>query len=101
MRKLLTGGAGYALRTAFSSAETFQFSDMFIEAGANTLSGLISFCGGIFGGLSGTKVPGFKFNLSTKILNAAIYHIGIMTAFGGYPLKIYIALAKKQIKELY
>jgi hypothetical protein len=33
---------------------------MFIEAGANTVNGMISFVGGMAGGITGLNAPGIK-----------------------------------------
>ncbi len=92
----VTGGAGYFAKTIISSKETFQVSDMFIEAGANTFSGMLSFFGGMIGGITGIKVPraknGFK--------NLLKYHAGL-TYFGVHPTKFFISQLKKQMQEMY
>ena len=92
----ITGGAGYATRVAISGKETFQASDMFIEAGANTVSGLISFAGGMAGGITCTSVPGVQ----KSAINFLKYHGGL-TYFGAYPTKIFISQIKNRLQEKY
>ena len=92
----LAGGARYAVRTIINKKETFQNSDMFIEAGANTVSGAISFVGGMAGGMTGVYTPGMK----NEIVNFAKYHGGL-TYFGAYPSKFLISKIKNRLQELY
>ncbi len=90
-----SGGLGYALRTGISDQEKFEWSDMFIEAGANTISGLLSFAGGIAGGYFGFKIPG-QFNFEDFLVNQLFQFI-----LGIYPLKYNISSLKNRLKELY
>ena len=69
---------------------------MFIEAGSNTISGMLTFTGAIVGGIMGVKVPGAKFSFK----NFALYHLGA-TYFGVYPIKIILAYIKQKLKERY
>ena len=91
-----TGGLGYVVRTGFSDQEEFEWSDMFIEAGANAISGMLTFTGAMVGGILGVKVPGAKFSFK----NFALYNLGA-TYFGVYPAKIILAYIKKKLKERY
>jgi len=90
-----TGAAGYAVRVGFNSKESFQLSDMFIEAGANAVSGTISFVGGMAGGITGVNIPG-----KTNIGNFIKYHAG-MTYFGAYPTKFLFSKIKSSLMEKY
>ncbi|MBO5207041.1 MAG: hypothetical protein J6C09_05595 [Clostridia bacterium] len=92
----ITGGAGYTVRTAINSKEIFQISDMFIEAGSNTASGIISFVGGMAGGVTGVHVPGEKNGISGFLK----YHGGL-TYFGAYPTKILISQIKNNLQGAY
>lgn len=69
---------------------------MFIEAGANAISGMLTFTGAMVGGVTGVKVPGAKFSFK----NFALYHL-VTTYFGVYPIKIILAYIKKKLKEIY
>ena len=91
----VTGGLGYIARTLISDCETFELSDMFIEAGANMLSGMTTFAGSIIGGLIGVKVPG-KFSFKNFVLNQMF-----MGFSGFYLLKYTISLLKKKLQEIY
>ena len=91
-----TGGLGYATRVALSDQETFEWSDMFIEAGANLLSGITSFAGGMIGGMLGAKIPGAKFDWGDFIA----YQIS-QVWFGVYPFKILLSYIKSQLKEIW
>lgn len=92
----VSGGLGYAVRTGISNQETFEWSDMFIEAGANAISGMLTFTGAIVGGIMGVKVPGAAFSFK----NFALYHLGA-AYFGVYPIKAILAYIKKKLKERY
>ncbi len=92
----VSGGLGYTARTAINGKESFEWSDMFIEAGANAASGMISFIGGMCGGITGVKVPGTP----TSMKNFAAYHAG-MTWFGAYPIKGLISKIKGGMQEIY
>lgn len=89
-----TGGLGYAVRTGISDQETFEWSDMFIEAGINAFSGLLTFAGAMTGGIMGVKIPGAKFSAKDAIL----YHLGAAW-FGVYPSKILLSIIKAELKE--
>ena len=69
---------------------------MFIEAGANAISGMLTFTGAMVGGIIGVKVLGAKFSFK----NFALYNLGA-TYFGVYPIKIILAYIKKKLKERY
>ena len=92
----VSGGLGYAVRTGISDQETFEWSDMFIDAGANAISGVLTFAGAMVGGIMGVKVPGAKFSLK----NFALYHLGA-AYFGVYPSKFIISYIKEKLKEMY
>ena len=92
----LTGGLGYAVRTGISDQENFEWSDMFIETGANAISGMLTFTGAMVGGIMGVKVPGAEFSFK----NFALYNLGA-AYFGVYPIKIILAYIKKKLKEKY
>ena len=92
----VTGGLGYAVRTGISDQEEFELTDMFIEAGSNAISGMLTFTGAMVGGIMGVKVPGAKFSFK----NFALYHLGT-TYFGVYPIKIILAYIKQKLKERY
>ena len=78
----VTGGLGYAVRTGISDQESFEWSDMFIEAGANAISGLLSFAGGVAGGYFGFKIPG-NLNFEKFLVNQLFQFV-----IGVYPLKL-------------
>ena len=86
----------YAVRTGISDQEKFEWSDMFIEAGANAISGMITLTGAMVGGIMGVKVPKAEFSFK----NFALYHLGA-AYFGVYSIKIIIAYIKKKLKERY
>ena len=92
----VAGGLGYIVRTGISDQENFEWSDMFIEAGANAFSGMLTFAGAMVGGITGIKVPGAKFSFE----NFALYHLGL-SYFGVYPIKFMLAYIKKSMKEKY
>ena len=92
----VAGGLGYAARTGISNQESFELADMFIDAGANAISGLLTFTGAMSGGILGIKVPGAR--LSIK--NFIFYHIG-SAYFGIYPLKMLFSHIKGVLKEIY
>ena len=92
----VTGGTGYAVRTAISGKEKFQVSDMFIEAGANTASGMMSFFGGVSGGITGVNIPGVKNGFG----NVAKYQAGLAW-FGVYPAKVLVSILKNRLQELH
>ena len=92
----VTGGLGYAVRTGISDQEEFEWADMFIEAGSNAISGMLTFTGAMVGGIMGVKVPGAKFSFK----NFALYHLGA-AYFGVYPIKIILAYIKQKLKERY
>ena len=87
----ITGGLGYAVRTGISDQENFEWSDMFIEAGANAISGMLTFTGAMVGGVMGVKVPGAEFSF----INFALYHL-FAAYFGVYPIKIILTYIKKK-----
>ena len=91
----VTGGLGYAIKTGISDQEGFEWSDMFIEAGANAISGLLSFVGGIAGGYFGFKIPG-KLNFENFLINQVFQF-----AIGVYPMKLHVSSLKNRLKELY
>ena len=91
----VAGGLGYTARTLISDSETFELSDMFIEAGANMLSGMMTFAGSVIGGLIGINVPG-KFSFKNFALNQMF-----MGLSGFYLLKYTISLLKKKLQEIY
>ena len=90
-----TGALGYTARTLISDSETFELSDMFIEAGANMLSGMTTFAGSVIGGLIGINVPG-KFSFKNFALNQMF-----MGLSGFYLLKYTLSLLKKKLQEIY
>lgn len=92
----VSGGLGYAVRTGFSDQETFEWFDMFIDAGTNAISGVLTFAGAMVGGIMGVKVPGSKLSLK----NFALYHLGA-AYFGVYPSKFIISYIKEKLKEMY
>ena len=71
-----------------SDQETFEWSDMFIEAGANFLSGLTSFAGGMIGGMLGAKIPGPKIPGAKFDFGDFIAYQISQVWFGIYPFKI-------------
>ena len=91
----VTGGLGYAVRTGISDQESFEWSDMFIEAGANAISGLLSFAGGVAGGYFGFKIPG-NLNFEKFLVNQLFQFV-----IGVYPLKLHLSSLKNRLKELY
>ena len=91
-----TGAAGYATRTSINLKEDFEMSDMLIAAGVNTASGMLSFVGGVTGGITGVKVPGAKNGFG----NFAKYH-GAMAYFGVYPTKYLLSRIKTALQEAY
>jgi hypothetical protein len=92
----VAGGLGYAVRTGVSNQESFELADMFIDAGANAISGLLTFTGAMSGGILGIKVPGARFSNKNFIL----CHIG-SAYFGIYPLKMLFSHIKGVLKEIY
>jgi hypothetical protein len=68
---------------------------MFIEAGANAISGLLSFAGGVAGGYFGFKIPG-NFNFENFLVNQIFQFV-----IGVYPLKLHLLSLKNRLKELY
>jgi RHS repeat-associated protein len=91
-----TGALGYTVRTAFSSQETFEVSDMLIEGGVNMFSGLITFTGSMIGGITGVKIPGRGINPNNFIK----YQAG-MAFSGAYLLKLYYSKIGDWLKEMY
>jgi hypothetical protein len=81
--------------TLISDSETFELSDMFIEAGANMLSGMTTFAGSVIGGLIGINVPG-KFSFKNFALNQVF-----MGLSGFYLVKYTLSLLKKKLQEIY
>ena len=96
----VSGGLGYTLRTAISDQEEFEWSDMFIEAGANAISGILTFAGSMVGGILGIKTVG-KTGLSfgQKIKNFLLFNLGQLF-FGIYPLKFMTSYIKNSLKEI-
>lgn len=92
----VSGGLGYAARTVISDQEKFELSDMFIDAGFNAISGILTFSGAAIGGMLNIKVPGADFSAK----NFALYHLG-MAYFGVYPTKFILSYIKKILKERY
>ena len=90
------GAAGYMIRVVISDKEKFDLSDLIIETSINTVSGFLSFAGGIAGGFLGFRIPGAKFNLENFISNQILQFI-----LGVYPFKIHLTELKKRLKELY
>ncbi len=66
------------------------------EAGANAISGMLTFTGAMVGGIMGVKVLGAEFSFK----NFALYHLGA-AYFGIYSIKIILAYIKKKLKERY
>jgi hypothetical protein len=62
----VTGMAGYSLRTAISSKETFNGHNMLVEGGFNAISGAFSVLGGALGGYAGVHNTVFTKLLSQK-----------------------------------
>lgn len=90
-----TGGLGYVARTFISDQESFELSNMFIEAGINSFSGFITFGSAMVGGIIGVKKPEkstFKY--------FALYNIGAL-GFGIYFMKVILAIIKQKLKEKY
>ena len=69
---------------------------MLIAAGVNTASGMLSFTGGVAGGITGVKVPGTK----TGFGDLVKYHGG-MACFGVYPTKLMLSKIKTALQEAY
>ena len=92
----VTGALGYAVRTGISDQETFEWSDMFIEAGINAFSGALTFTGAMAGGIMGVKIPGARFSAK----NALLYNLGA-AYFGVYPAKIMLSIIKGKLKDKY
>ena len=68
----------------------------FIETGINTVSGLLSFTGGLVGGFFEFRIPGAKFGFENFVSNQILQFV-----LGVYPLKIHLSELKKRLKELY
>ena len=90
------GALGYMSRVAISDKEQFDWSDLFIETGINTVSGLLSFAGGLAGGFFEFRIPGAKLGFGNFVSNQILQFI-----LGVYPLKIHLSELKKRLKELY
>ena len=91
-----TGALGYITRVVISDQESFEWSNMFIEAGANLLSGLTSFVGGMFGGMLGFKIPGTKSDWGGFIAYQML-QVGI----GIYHFKTVLSYIKSHLKEIW
>ena len=91
-----TGALSYTARVAFNSTEEFEWSDMFIAAGANVASGLTTFIASMWRGALGYMIPGQK----TSLHNLMLHQI-FMVEKGGYFAKIIIAAIKKHLQEEY
>ena len=89
----VAGGLGYVVRTGISDQESFELSDMFIEAGANAISGFLTFFSSFVGGYGGIKTPG-----ATSFKNSLTYHACVFGS-GMYALKALIAYVKQILKE--
>ena len=92
----ISGMVGYVARTGFSNSEEFQLSHMFIEGTTNMASGLVSFVGGVCGGILQLKIPGATFNLKKFLL----FQLG-SAYFGVLPMKGLISLIKQQLEKRY
>ena len=92
----VSGGMGYFVRTGISDDEKYEWTDMFIDAGANAISGFLSFTGAMVGGIMGVKIPGAKISFK----HFALYHLGSLY-FGVYPVKILLSRIKSILKERY
>ena len=90
------GALGYMSRAVISNQEQFNWSDLLIETGINTVSGLLSFTGGLAGGFFEFRIPGAKFELESFVSNQILQF-----ATGVYPLKIHLSELKKRIKGVY
>ena len=90
----VSGGLCYDVITGISDQEDFELSYMFIEAGANAISGMLTLVGAMVGGIMGVKVPGAKFSLK----NFALYHLGA-TYFGVYPKKLFLLILRKNLRR--
>ena len=90
------GALGYMSRVAISNQEQFDWSDLIIETGINTVSGLLSFAGGLAGGFFEFRIPGAKLGFENFLSNQIFQF-----ALGVYPLKIHLSELKKRLKELY
>ena len=91
----VAGGVGYFARTAISDQEKFELSDMFIEAGANMVSGMLSFVGSFAGGTIGINTPG-QVNFKNFLLNQFL-----QSASGIYLLKFAFSRLKQTLVEAY
>ena len=91
----LTGTLGYAARTAINKKETFQISDMLIEGAFNTVSGVLSFCGGWCGGAAGVANPGAKLGIK----NFLKFQIS-MAYFNVYTVKILLSTVKGKARDM-
>jgi hypothetical protein len=69
---------------------------MFIEAGANTVNGMISFVGGMAGGITGLNAPGIKNGFGSYLK-----HHTALTYFGAYPTKFLVSHLRGTIQEKY
>ena len=92
----ISGMVGYVARTGISNSEEFQLSHMFIEGTTNMASGLVSFVGGVCGGILQLKIPGTKVNLK----NSLLFQLG-SAYFGVLPMKGLITLIKQQLEKRY
>ena len=92
----ITGAAGYTVRTGISNQETFDLSDMFVDATSNAISGLLTFGSTLIGGTIGIKVPGSQFVFK----NFVLYHF-LSACWGVYPIKGVLAYMKSILKEKY
>ena len=70
--------------------------DSGIGSGANALSGVVSFVGGVAGGVTGVKIPGAK----NGFWNSIKYHSGL-TYFGAYTTKFFVFKIKNLLQEAY
>ncbi|MBE6978062.1 MAG: RHS repeat-associated core domain-containing protein [Ruminococcaceae bacterium] len=95
-----TGAIGYTVNTAINTDLNFEWSDMFIAAGSNMASGMLSFVGGMAGGITGVKVPETKVGFKTMVQNAVKYHFGLLW-FGVYPSKFLLSRLEVALKEAY
>jgi hypothetical protein len=102
----VAGGLGYSARTLISDQEDFNLAHMFIEAGANLISGILSFGGSMINSSIGIKklkcdIP--KGNKTHKI--AFLHHVGkdILNSIfmGVIPMKVYVSSLKNKLKEAF
>ena len=91
-----TGALGYTARVAFNSTENFDWTDMFISAGANTASGFTTFIASMWRGALGYMIPGQK----TSLHNLLMYQI-FMFEHQGFTIKALIAFIKNKLQEVY